>query len=63
MSCQFFECDKEAVGKPWGKKSTGKKFCEAHDHECRQAWQTSAQAVLAFWIRAGGGARRMADSM
>lgn len=61
--CMFYHCKNEAVGEPWGKTGTGKRFCKKHDAECRKAWNTSAHAVMAFWLKAGGGARRMADSM
>lgn len=60
--CEFSGCDKSATGKRWGKDGTGKTFCENHDEECKKAWETSAAAIMSFWIKANGGAKKLAKS-
>jgi hypothetical protein len=61
--CDYFGCDKPLAP---DQAETGMKFCIEHDAEfsaIAMAEPFDPAALLRFWVRARGGAKRMAKSI
>lgn len=58
--CSFYECEEvvcaEDIANPLGRMQ----FCKRHSDEARAL--KDAKQILSFWVRANGGAKRLAST-
>lgn len=62
MKCSFDRCEKEVCDED--KDSPDRmKFCQEHHDELKKyAIDGDAKAILGFWIKANGGAKKLAQT-
>ena len=59
--CDYFGCTKPIRFNDLKFSPPTKRYCKKHGAECDKSIDRGAKHILKFWVKAGGGAKRMAE--
>ncbi len=64
MTCTWVDCPNEATKPQIGERGQWANLCDQHDAELQDAIANfDARKLLSRWVKASGGAKKMAESI